>query len=175
MNYLKISNFALQDNGNSIEIPSTDPLFKHLKLVKYVDQSKIAGNTVLCEDTEKQFDDDDFEVALCGPSNMVAGVLVSSVADLVRDSIKDTAVSSEAGASKVWNPVSLPTQPLKNAKASKSSKPVGNDKSSEVIAEISPAVSVVAVITKRDIIKETLDRYSSYYAVVDKYGMFQII
>ncbi len=116
MNYLKISNFALQDNGNSIEIPSTDPLFKHLKLVKYVDQSKIAGNTVLFEDTEKQFDDDDFEVASCGPSNMVAGVLVSSVADLVRDSIKDTAVSSEAGASKVWNPVSLPTQQLKNCR-----------------------------------------------------------
>jgi hypothetical protein len=189
LSYIAQQNFETSDGGASISVPPESPLYKLLKLAKYdlieaeVRESAVsaAARTSTSAPRPHEHHDDpgsdkEGEAAHeTGGARMVAGVMVSSVSELVRTSqapsakpaaVKKDAKSKHAGTN--------PSSKISVYKPSASSAVAPAVAPEVVIPPPEPVVAPLssAIISKQDVVNKFVSKLTPYYAVVNKRGAF---
>lgn len=194
LGYISEQNFEAADKGASISVPPNVPLYKLLKLSKYGEketrpsQPSVASSSVLApsgsskpsrgsvdEEEEEIYPIEDFSTATGAP-RIVAGVMVSSVSDLVRSSQtqskpapgkkeptkKDSSMLNQSSKISVYNPAKKAAVSTGAVAAPVAPPPVPIEPVAKEPAN--------AVISKKDVVKEFVQKLTPYYAVVNKRG-----
>lgn len=113
LSYVASKAFPVVEGGASVEIPSDDPLYKHIQLVKRIPQDDGKASAAIVppkpptatttngDDSDEQFSDDDGGCMNAGATGgVIAGVYMPSVSDFIQQaSAPISLVNNRAAAS----------------------------------------------------------------------------
>ena len=138
LSYVATREFPVVDGGASVEIPSDDPLYKHIQLAKRVPQGGSQPSAAVLppkppmasatnwDDDDEQFSDDDGGYTNTGAAGgVVGGVYMPSVSDFIQQTSAPISLASNRAVSSVSSTGNTETRSTRELLAEKGTgKPV---------------------------------------------------